>query len=266
MRDQTFSVEIEANSHDLIQMKHYINKWKPDFVSISNLSRYSYEEMIKCAQYIQRDLNIPVILHLTGLSHTKEEIKKAFNELRESNIKNLLLVRGNLHHNMEVQDDFRYASDLIEYVNQLDKNDTTNIVAACYPDVHSFADSLKDDVFYLKKKVDTGVNSLISLMCFDNHKIYDFLKEAHRKSINIPIRIGIMPITDPFKKHYLLHNEIDVPDFVDESKDMLDDGIEFAVEQIDDLYEHHVDGIHLYTQNDWEVSDRIFEEIKHNFE
>ncbi|GAA6112827.1 MAG: methylenetetrahydrofolate reductase [Apilactobacillus sp.] len=266
MRDQTFSVEIEANSHDLIQMKHYINKWKPDFVSISNLSRYSYEEMLKCAKYIQRDLGVPVVLHLTGLSHTKEEIKKAYNELRELNIKNLLLVRGNLHHNMKVKDDFRFASDLIKYVKQLNEDGRTNIVAACYPDVHFFAESLKDDVFYLKQKVDTGVDSLISLMCFDNYKIYNFLREAHKNNIDIPIRIGIMPITDSFKKHYLLHNEIEAPAFLDKTEDMLTDGIEYAINQINDLYKNNVNGIHLYTQNDWEVSDRIYTEIKHNFE
>lgn len=264
MRDQTFSVEIEANSNDLIQMKHYINKWQPDFVSISNLSKYSYKEMLKCAKYIQADLNIPVILHLTGITHTKDEIKQAFLELRSINIKNILLVRGNMHHDMKIKNDFHYASDLIQYVNELDQNNSTNIISGCYPDIHSFADSLKDDVYYLKKKVDTGVNSLISLMCFDNQKIYRFLKKAHQQKINIPIRIGIMPVTDAYKKHYLLHNDVAMPEFVNKSDDMLDDGIEYAIDQIEDLYQHNVDGIHLYTQNDWHVSDRIFEAIEHN--
>ncbi|MGQ2283297.1 methylenetetrahydrofolate reductase [Apilactobacillus kunkeei] len=264
MRKQTFSVEIEANPNDLLQMKHYLNKWKPDFVSISNLSRYSYEEMVQCARYIQTDLNIPVVIHLTGLTHTKDQIKKAFNQLVNLNIHNLLLVRGNIHHNMQIKNDFKYASDLIKYVNQLDKDSRINIIAGCYPDTHTLAESLSEDVKYLKKKVNTGVDSLISLMCFDNDRVYKFLEKTREYDINVPIRIGIMPITDTFKKHYLEHNDVKMPKFFDTTEDLLNDGIKFAVNQINELYEHNVNGIHLYTHNDWMVSDRVFEQIKQN--
>ncbi|WP_220729269.1 methylenetetrahydrofolate reductase [Apilactobacillus zhangqiuensis] len=264
MREQTFSVEIEANPTDLLQMKHYLHKWQPDFVSISNLSRYSYEEMVQCARYIQTDLHIPVVIHLTGLTHTKEQIKKAFNELMELKIHNFLLVRGNIHHNMHIEDDFNYASDLIKYVHQLDKDSKINVIAGCYPDIHALANSLTEDIEYLKEKVNAGVDSLISLMCFDNDRIYKFLEKTREYGINVPIRVGIMPITDSFKRHYLAHNDVKMPEFFEKTDNLLDEGINFAVNQINDLYEHHVNGIHLYTHNDWMVSDRVFENIKHN--
>lgn len=264
MRKQTFSVEIEANPGDLRQMKHYLHKWQPDFVSISNLSRYSYEEMVQCARYIQKDLHIPVVIHLTGLTHTKEQIKKAFNELMGLNIRNFLLVRGNIHHNMHIEDDFNYASDLIKYVNQLDTDSKINVFAGCYPDIHVLADSLTEDIKYLKQKVNSGVDSLISLMCFDNNRIYKFLDKSREYDIEVPIRIGIMPITDPFKRHYLAHNDIKMPAFSEEDDNLLENGIDYAVNQINDLYQHDVNGIHLYTHNDWMVSDRVFESIKQN--
>lgn len=264
MRKQTFSVEIEANPTDLLQMKHYLHKWQPDFVSISNLSRYSYEEMVQCARYIQTDLHIPVVIHLTGLTHTKEQIKDAFDQLMDLKIRNFLLVRGNIHHNMHIKDDFNYASDLIKYVNQLDKDSKINVIAGCYPDIHVLADSLTEDIAYLKQKVNAGVDSLISLMCFDNNRIYKFLEKTRECGIDVPIRIGIMPITDLFKRHYLAHNDVKMPKFSKETDDLLDKGINFAIKQINDLYEHDVNGIHLYTHNDWMVSDRVFENIKHN--
>ncbi|CAI2643371.1 5,10-methylenetetrahydrofolate reductase [Apilactobacillus kunkeei] len=264
MRNQTFSVEIEANPNDFLQMKHYLNKWQPDFVSISNLSRYSYEEMVQCARYIQTDLKIPVVIHLTGLTHTKEQVKKAFNELMDLKIRNFLLVRGNIHHNMHIEDDFNYASDLIKYVNELDKDSKINVIAGCYPDIHFLANSLTEDIEYLKEKVNAGVDSLISLMCFDNDRIYKFIEKVHEYDINVPIRIGIMPITDSFKKHYLAHNDVTMPKFIKTTEDLLEDGIDFAVNQINDLYNNNVNGIHLYTHNDWMVSDRVYENIKHN--
>lgn len=73
-----------------------------------------------------------------------------------------------------------------------------------------------------------------------------------------------MPITDPFKRHYLAHNNIKMPAFSEEEDNLLENGIDYAVNQINDLYEHNVNGIHLYTHNDWMVSDRVFENIKKN--
>lgn len=180
------------------------------------------------------------------------------------NIRNFLLVRGNIHHNMRIENDFNYASDLIKYVNQLDTDSKINVVAGCYPDIHVLADSLTEDIEYLKQKVNSGVDSLISLMCFDNKRIYKFLDKSREFGINVPIRIGIMPITDPFKKDYLAHNDVKMPEFSKEEDNLLEDGIDYAVNQINDLYEHNVNGIHLYTHNDWMVSDRVFENIKQN--
>ena len=44
---------------------------------------------------------------------------------------------------------------------------------------------------------------------------------------------------------------------------MLEIGIAYAVDQIIDLIANGVDGIHLYTMNNPNVANRIYEAIKH---
>ena len=54
-----------------------------------------------------------------------------------------------------------------------------------------------------------------------------------------------------------------VAKYGDNPEDMKKAGIDYAIRQIQDLLSHHVAGIHLYTMNNPNVANRIYEAIKH---
>ena len=69
------------------------------------------------------------------------------------------------------------------------------IGAACYPEGHVEMEHKKDDIRYLKEKVDCGVDFITTQMFFNNDIFYNFLYRIREQGIMIPVLPGIMPIT-----------------------------------------------------------------------
>lgn len=99
---------------------------------------------------------------------------------------------------------------------------------------------------------------------------YDFLDKARALGITRPVHAGIMPITSakqigtsvslsgssvPKKLSDMLAKYGDNPE------DMYQAGIEYAVEQIQNLKKQGVDGVHIYTMNKPEVAEDILKNL-----
>ena len=108
-------------------------------------------------------------------------------------------------------------------------------------------------------------------MFFDNEIFYRFLDKARQKGIQVPILAGIMPITSskqlgttvslsgssvPKKLSDLIATYGDNPE------DMKKAGIDYAINQIMDLQNNKVDGIHLYSMNKPNTTAKIVNAIR----
>ena len=117
-----------------------------------------------------------------------------------------------------------------------------------------------------------GVDGLVSQLFFSNTYFYDFIEKVRAKNINVPVEAGIMPVINckQIERMVSLCN-VKLPKkftdvmsrFSDNKEAMLEIGIAYAVDQIIDLIANGVDGIHLYTMNNPNVANRIYEAIKH---
>ena len=145
------------------------------------------------------------------------------------------------------------------------------IAGACYPEKHFEAFSFKEDVRYLKQKVDLGVKMLISQLFFDNEMFYRFEEMTQIAGIHIPICAGIMPITTSKQLGTTVSlSGSSVPKkladiiatYDDKPEDMRKAGIEYAVNQILDLKAHGVKDVHLYSMNKAKTTKEIFEAIR----
>ena len=58
------------------------------------------------------------------------------------------------------------------------------------------SDTQKEDIRYLKEKVDCGLDFLTTQMFFDNHILYNFLYKIREAGITVPVLPGIMPVTN----------------------------------------------------------------------
>ena len=129
----------------------------------------------------------------------------------------------------------------------------------------------KDDIQYLKEKVDSGVDFLTTQMFFDNSILYNFLYRIREKGITVPVLPGIMPVTNgkQIRRICELSGTVlpqrfkaIVDRFGDAPKAMQQAGIAYATDQIIDLLANGIENIHIYSMNKPEVAKAIMMNLK----
>lgn len=243
---------------------------RPDFISVTFGAGGSAADnkTIEIAKKIKNNYHVEPIVHLTCLHYGKNEISEMLKYLEDAGVENILALRGDVNPNIPVKNDFKYASELVEYIKS---RGNFHISGACYPETHLEAKDAVSDIHNLKKKVDAGVTHLVSQLFFDNEFFYRFYEKTRIAGIDVPVEAGIMPVTNkaqiermvntcgaslPGKFQKIIHK------YEDKKEALFDAGMVYALNQIVDLIANDVDGIHIYTMNNVKIADRICEGIK----
>lgn len=239
-------------------------KFEPDFISVTyGAGGTTRGRTVEIASRIKNVNNTEVLAHLTCIGADKSEINDILDDLHSKGVENVLALRGDYPSDGSIPEgEFKYAYELVKQVNG---KGGFSIGGAFYPEGHLESNDLMD-LFYLKRKTEEGTDFLISQIFFDNQFFYDFKKKAEKMQINVPLVAGIMPVTDAkqIKRITALCGSTIPPKFQrmldkyeDNPKALKDAGIAYAVEQIVDLIASGVDGIHLYTMNRVDTTQRI---------
>lgn len=239
----------------------------PHFISVtaSNNKFNIKETTVRLADYIQNDLEIPTIAHLPAIYLTKDKVAETIVDLDKVGVQKILALRGDIIPGVEPQKDFRYATDLIEFIKEQAPH--FDIVGACYPEGHPDSLNQISDIQNLKKKVDAGCSSLVTQLFFDNERFYDFQDKCTLAGIDVPIHAGIMPILNRNQALRLLKTceNIHLPrkfkaildKYENDPESLRAAGLAYAVDQIVDLVTQDVAGVHLYTMNNAETAQYI---------
>ena len=244
----------------------------PDFISCTYGAGGSKAgKTIEIASYIQHQLHIDAIAHMTCVGFKKEDLQANCDALEKEGIRHVMALRGDRPQAMTDEQfngrEFFYAADMIRY---LKANTNLEIAGACYPEKHYEAESFESDLTHLKEKVDAGASFLITQLFFSNDIFYRFLDKARNAGISVPICAGIMPITSAKQigtsvtlSGSSVPKEMSdmIANYGENQDDMRKAGIDYAVRQIRDLKEHGVDGIHIYTMNRPKTTAEIVEQI-----
>ena len=239
----------------------------PHFISVtaSNNKFNIKETTVRLADFIQNDLAIPTIAHLPAIYLTKDKVAETIADLDKVGVQKILALRGDIIPGVEPQKDFRYATDLIEFINEQAPH--FDIVGACYPEGHPDSPNQISDIQNLKKKVDAGCSSLVTQLFFDNERFYDFQDKCTLAGIDVPIHAGIMPILNRNQALRLLKTceNIHLPrkfkaildKYENDPESLRAAGLAYAVDQIVDLVTQDVAGVHLYTMNNADTAQYI---------
>ena len=263
VKDQLISFEVfppkTDSAFDSIEWSvRKLAAFNPDFMSVTygaggGTSQYT----TKIASLIKNRLDTTALAHLTCASTPIDTINQILDTLKENHIDNVLAMRGDIPQGYEKPQGeyYAYAYELVKHIKEYGYFD---IGGACYPECHPECDTLEKDIENLKNKVDCGVDFLITQLFYDNDTFYSFLEKVRKKGIYAPVFAGIMPITNikqidriiglsgtklPYEVKAFLDKYSDNPENLEKA------GLEFAINQINDLLSNGVNGIHIYTMN-----------------
>lgn len=242
---------------------------RPSFMSVTygaggGTSRYTLE----IAKNIKEHYGVPTLAHLTCVSSTKDTVKEKIKEIKAAGIENVMALRGDLTPELEASDRsvwaYRHAVDLIRELRESGADFC--IGGACYPEIHPESTNQKEDIKYLKEKVDAGCSFLTTQMFFDNNLLYNFLYKIREAGITVPIIPGVMPITNgnQVERAIKLSGSFMpqrfkslVDKFGSTPAAMKQAGIAYATDQIIDLFANGITNVHVYSMNKPDVAKQI---------
>jgi methylenetetrahydrofolate reductase (NADPH) len=133
--------------------------------------------------------------HLSCVGGTRESIRAILQEFKEKGIRRLVALRGDLPSGYGGAGELRYASDLVEFIRQ-ETGDWFHIEVAAYPEMHPQARSPQDDLQAFARKVQAGANAAITQYFYNPDAYFQFVDNARKLGVDVPIVAGIMPITN----------------------------------------------------------------------
>ena len=245
----------------------------PAFMSVTygaggGTSRYTLD----IAKDIENVHQVPTLAHLTCVSSSREMVKEKIEEIHSMGLENIMALRGDLTPELEKTDSstwaYRHAVELVREIKESGYDFC--IGAACYPEVHPDSKNQREDINYLKEKVDAGVDFLTTQMVFDNNLFFNFLYKIREAGITVPVLPGIMPITNAnqveraikLSGSFMPQRFKSIVDyFGSDPEAMKQAGIAYATDQIIDLYANGITNVHVYSMNKPDVAEAIMHNL-----
>ncbi len=144
---------------------------------------------------LRRDSGVPVAPHISCRVDSTETLAHYLQDYARAGVRRLVVLRGDRQAGESSPGPFQYANELVAHVR--DKTgDQFGIEVACYPEFHPETESPESELKYFRRKVDAGANGAITQYFYNADSYFSFIDDCQRAGIEIPIRPGIMPITN----------------------------------------------------------------------
>ncbi len=234
---------------------------EPDFIGVTFGAGGSTREGSRLlVDKLLNDKEMEVVAYFAGYGLPPDYVHLILEDYQGLGVENVLVVRGDPPHGqpdfVPHPHSFAHASDLLAFIRP---EFPFCLGVAGYPEGHPQAESMEKDLAYLKLKVDTGAEFIITNYFYDNRFFFDFVDSCRQLGLKVPILPGIMPIFS-LKMMRQLANlcGASIPAALEErlaalpagdQKALLRFGIDFATEQCRELLQAGVVGLHFYTMD-----------------
>jgi methylenetetrahydrofolate reductase (NADPH) len=168
---------------------------KPEYVSVTfgaGGSTLSYTP--ETVRHLREEHGLDAAPHLSCMGGTRAEILALLDQYRTMGCKRIVALRGDLPSGMASYGDFRYASELVEFIRK-ERDGWFHIEVACYPEMHPQAGDAQADMKNFIAKVNAGANGAITQYFFNPDAYFRFVDDARKHGVQVPIVAGIMPIS-----------------------------------------------------------------------
>ena len=267
-----FPPKTEEAAKSLFNSIQELTPLKPSYVSVTYGAGGSARQLTQdLVLRIKKETNLTLVSHLTCVGSNINEIKNVLDIYSSNGIENIMALRGDPPKGeifAPVKNGFTYATELVSLIK---KNfPKLGIGVAGFPEGHPATPNRLKEIEYLKAKVDAGADYICTQLFFDNNDFYDFCERCEISGIKVPIIAGIMPVIS--RKGFVKMADLALGARFPakllravsraENDDYLEKvGIHWATQQVMDLLDHNVKGVHFYTLNKSKSTLKIYESL-----
>ena len=222
---------------------------------------------------IMKRYGIETVPHLICGGLSRYDIEDALIDMDFLGIENVLALRGDSRRTERRfaphPDGHAYAEGLVRQIAAMNRGEFVDgeveechnskfcIGVAGYPEKHSEAPNLATDIENLRRKIDAGAEYIVTQMCFDNQRIFEFIERCRAAGITVPIVPGLKPFTTKSQLTVLPQTfHVDLPEELvsavascKDNRAVKQVGIEWATMQARELKAAGLPVIHFYTMS-----------------
>lgn len=194
---ETFPPKSLHASFDLWDTVHTLAPLNPRFVSVTYGAGGSTQSLTQeAAQTLRKTAPIPVAAHLTCTGQSKTDVLATAKRYHAAGITDIVALRGDGANGGAFEPAEDGFANSIELVTALSRAGPFNIRVGAYPDGHPDAASQRQNVDWLKAKIDAGACEAITQFFFEPDSFLRFRDACADAGITAPITPGILPVAN----------------------------------------------------------------------
>jgi methylenetetrahydrofolate reductase (NADPH) len=234
--------------------------YRPSFITCTyGAGGSTRNKTLEVISEVQRQFAVTVASHLTLVGSTLDDLRQYLSEAQQLGIDGIVALRGDppkdSPHFQVTPGGFRYANQLVELIHN--EFSALSVLVAGYPETHREALNAEVDLDNLKRKVDAGADVIVTQLFFDNADFLRFRDRCWARGIQVPVVPGILPPlgSDQLMRLGQLCGAKIPAALLEQMQGQADAesqaavGIEFATQQVKELLDEGVPGLHFYVLN-----------------
>ncbi len=252
-----FPPNTPAGSEKLVGVATELIALSPKYFSVTYGAGGSTREKTIATVNAVQALGADVAPHLSCVGATRESVRELLSGYQAQGIRRIVALGGDVPSGMVAAGDFRYATDLMEFVGR-EFAGAFSLSVAAYPEVHPRAQSAIADLKALKLKQDLGATTAVTQFFYNADAYFAFLDAARKIGITIPITVGVMPLHNYSRVARFAEScGAEMPrwlnkrmaDFGDDADSVREFGLDVVTQLCRRLAEGGAPGFHFYTMN-----------------
>lgn len=243
----------------------------PEYVSVTfGAGGSTLTHTPRTVQHLREAHALEVAPHVSCMGGSRDEIGALLERYKAMGCRRIVALRGDLPSGMATPGDFRYASELVDFIRR-EHDGFFHIEVACYPECHPQSEHTQAELKHFKLKVDAGADGAITQYFYNADGYFRFVDEARKLGIKIPIVPGVMPISNFSQlRRFSELCGAEIPRWIGKRMSAFGDDAEaireFGADLVGDLCRRLLaggaPGLHIYTLNRARATMSVMERLR----
>lgn len=252
-----FPPKTPEGAEKLVAVRRQLYALQPQFFSVTYGAGGSTQDgTLQTVQAIMAD-GFEAAPHFSCIGANRASVRAQLAAFQAQGIRRMVALRGDLPSGHGSFGEFKYASELIEFI-RAETGAHFHIEVGCYPEVHPQAKSPEADLAAYAAKVRAGASSAITQYFFNADAYSRFVEDARKLGAEIPVVAGVMPIigstqlmrfSDACGAEIPRWIRLRLQAFGDDSASIKAFGLDVVTHLCEQLRAAGAPGIHFYTMN-----------------